>query len=104
MKWICAIERDAETQGEISFKKSSIEADKMGPILVKDARFDSLEKTWPFEQLETKGSIGIIVGRKQGEPAHGVAWNHSGQEIEVIFDDARVNCLRSHINHFGARL
>jgi hypothetical protein len=49
MKRICAIERDAKTQCEISFKESSVEANEVGPILVKNARFDPLEKTRPFE-------------------------------------------------------
>ena len=44
MTWICAIEGDAETQGEISFKESSIETNKVGAILVKDARFDPFEE------------------------------------------------------------
>ena len=104
MQRIRAIKRDAQTQGKVSFEEGSIVADEMGAIFVEDAGFDSLKEAGSLEQLETERSVGIVVGRKQGEPVQGVTGNDSGKEIEVIFDHTGVDRLGSDIDHPSARL
>ena len=49
MKGICAIERDAQTQGEISFEESGVVADEVCAVLIQDTGFDPFEKKWTFE-------------------------------------------------------
>src|SRR5882672_1488187 len=75
MTRVSAIERNTETQGEISLEERCVVADEMRAVLIGDANGDLLQQARAFEDLETERTRRVIIRREQGEPSQGVAWD-----------------------------
>src|SRR5262245_42804999 len=104
MTRISTIERNAKTEGKISFEVSRVVADEMSAVFVRDARFDLLQKARSLEDFEAKRARRIIIRREQGKPAQRVTRDDAREQIEVILDHAGMNRLRSEVDHPRSRL
>ena len=104
MTRVSAIERNAKTEGKISFEVSRVVADEMSAVFVRDARFDLLQEARALKDFEAKWAWRIIIRREQGKPAQRVPRDDAREQIEVILDHAGMNRLRSEVNHPRSRL
>ena len=104
MTRVSAIERNAKTEGKISFEVSRVVADEMSAVFVRDARFDLLQQARALKDFEAKRAWRIIIRREQGKPAQRVTRDDAREQIEVILDHAGMNRLRSEVDHPRSRL
>ena len=76
----------------------------MGAVSVADQPADLLDQARPFQQLGRQRLGGGVLRGKEMQPAASVRGDDSGQELQVVIDDAGMDRLGGDVDHLRARL